>query len=64
MPEIRIGFLGLLQILFIGLKLIGFITWSWIWVLSPLIISFGAIFVIFAIIVIYYIIIVILNNSE
>ena len=31
-----IGFTGLLQILFIGLKLTGFIDWSWLWVLSPL----------------------------
>lgn len=31
-----IGFGGLLTILFIGLKLTGYITWSWVWVLSPL----------------------------
>ena len=31
-----IGFIGLLTILFIGLKLTGHITWSWWWVLSPL----------------------------
>ena len=31
-----IGFPGLLAVLFIGLKLTGFIEWSWIWVLSPL----------------------------
>jgi len=30
-----VGFLGLLTILFIGLKLTGFINWSWLWVLSP-----------------------------
>ena len=30
------GFLGLLTILFIGLKLTGYIEWSWFWVLSPL----------------------------
>lgn len=34
-----IGFAGLLTILFIGLKLGGVITWSWVWVLSPLWIS-------------------------
>lgn len=34
-----IGFPGLLTILFIGLKLTGYITWSWLWVLSPLWIS-------------------------
>lgn len=32
----NIGFFGLLGILFIGLKLTGYINWSWIWVLSPL----------------------------
>ena len=31
-----IGFVGLLTILFIGLKLTGYIDWSWWWVLSPL----------------------------
>ena len=36
-----IGFAGLLTILFIGLKLTGYITWSWLWVLSPLWISAG-----------------------
>ncbi len=34
-----IGFCGLLSILFITLKLTGFIHWSWLWVLSPLWIS-------------------------
>lgn len=36
-----IGFVGLLTIVFIVLKLIGKITWSWWWVLSPLWISAG-----------------------
>ncbi len=31
-----ISFLGMLTILFIGLKLTHFIDWSWWWVLSPL----------------------------
>lgn len=31
-----IGFIGLLQIVFIVLKLIGKIDWSWWWVLAPL----------------------------
>ena len=34
-----IGFVGVLQIVFIVLKLCGVITWSWLWVLSPLWIS-------------------------
>lgn len=35
-----IGFCGLLTIVFIVLKLCGIINWSWIWVLSPIWISF------------------------
>lgn len=34
-----VGFVGLLTLLFIGLKLTGYITWSWWWVLSPIWIS-------------------------
>lgn len=30
-----VGFLGLLTLLFIGLKLTGYIAWSWWWVLAP-----------------------------
>lgn len=30
-----IGFMGLLQVVFITLKLLGKITWSWWWVLAP-----------------------------
>ena len=31
-----IGITGLLTVLFVALKLMGYITWSWWWVLSPL----------------------------
>lgn len=34
-----VGFCSLLTIVFITLKLLGYITWSWLWVLSPLWIS-------------------------
>ena len=34
------GFSGLLTIVFITLKLTGFIDWSWWWVLSPIWIHF------------------------
>lgn len=36
----QIGFAGLLTIVFIVMKLMGTITWSWIWVLSPLWLGF------------------------
>lgn len=31
-----VGFVGLLTIVFIVLKLLGVISWSWAWVLSPI----------------------------
>jgi hypothetical protein len=45
-----IGFAGLLTILFIGLKLTGYISWSWWWVLSPLWISILLVIIIFVVI--------------
>ena len=41
MPEthnngIGLGFFSFLTLLSIGLKLTGYIAWSWIWVLSPM----------------------------
>jgi hypothetical protein len=38
-----IGFFGMLTILFIGLKLTGFIDWSWWLVLLPILIPLGII---------------------
>lgn len=35
-----IGFCGLLGIAFIVLKLVGVISWSWVWVLAPLWVPF------------------------
>lgn len=31
----KIGFFSMLTVLFIGLKLTGYIAWSWWWVLAP-----------------------------
>ncbi len=44
-----IGFWGLLQIVFIVLKLIGKISWSWGWVLAPTWI--GVIFIVIILII-------------
>lgn len=41
-----IGFSGLLTITFIVLKLTHVINWSWVWVLSPIWITAGIVFVI------------------
>lgn len=50
-----LGFSGALTLLFIALKLLGKISWSWWWVLSPLWISFAAavLIVLTAIIILY-----------
>lgn len=34
--KLNIGFLQILTLIFVVLKLVGTITWSWWWVLSPL----------------------------
>ena len=47
-----IGFVGLLSILFIGLKLTGYIDWPWVWVLSPIWISIILVIVIIIIVLI------------
>jgi hypothetical protein len=44
-----IGFCGLLTILFIGLKLTHYISWSWLWVLAPSWIPFSLVLAIFLI---------------
>lgn len=46
------GFASLLTILFVALKLTGFISWPWLWVLSPLWISLIFWFVILVILLI------------
>lgn len=40
----RMEFSGVLTLIFITLKLIGKITWPWLWVLSPLWIPLAALF--------------------
>ena len=40
-----IGFTGLLTIVFIVLKLLKIINWSWIWVLSPIWISIALVII-------------------
>lgn len=41
----------LLGVLFIALKLTGYIAWSWLWVLAPFWIGFVAVALIFAFVV-------------
>lgn len=46
------GFVGLLTIVFITLKLCGVIHWSWVWVLDPIWIPIALVVLIVAIVVI------------
>lgn len=39
-----IGLSGLMGVMFIGLKLTGYVTWPWLWVLAPLWIPFAIAF--------------------
>ena len=58
MTEIKsyqMGFMSWLQLMFIGLKLTGYITWAWFWVLSPFIVTLGIV----GILIIIFIIIMI-----
>lgn len=49
-----IGFLPLLTLIFITLKLTGYITWSWWLVLLPMIIPLSILFVALLVLGVYY----------
>ena len=51
-----VGFAGLLTVLFIGLKLTGYVDWSWIWVLSPLWLPAAILLVVVVIVFLAYLI--------
>lgn len=52
-----VGFLTLLTLLFIALKLLGVIAWSWLWVLSPLWIPSVLVLVAAVIILVVYVLV-------
>lgn len=49
-----IGFLPLLTLIFITLKLTGYITWSWWLVLLPMIIPLSILFIALLVLGVYY----------
>lgn len=49
---VEVGFLGLLTLMFIFLKLWGKIDWSWFWVLSPILIPVGLALIVIIIVLI------------
>lgn len=56
-----IGFGGLLTVAFIVLKLMGYISWSWVWVLAPLWIPLLAGLAIFSVVLIILVIAAVLK---
>jgi hypothetical protein len=51
-----IGFAGLLQLVFITLKLLKVIDWPWVWVLAPIWISVGLVILLIVVVAIVYLI--------
>lgn len=47
-----LGLLDVLAVIFIVLKLLGVITWSWVWVLSPIWIQLVIVAIVFIVILI------------
>lgn len=52
-PTVQFPLLGILGLIFITLKLTGYITWSWLWVLSPFWMPWAIAAVIFLIVFIF-----------
>lgn len=52
-PIVQFPILGILGLIFITLKLTGYITWSWLWVLSPFWIPLAIAAVIFLIVFVF-----------
>lgn len=48
-----VSFMGLLLLLFVGLKLTGYIDWSWFWVLSPVWIPLVAVMSLLVVLVVF-----------
>ena len=46
-------FITLLTVLFIGLKLTGYVAWSWLWVLSPMWVT-ALVVIVLAVLVAYF----------
>lgn len=59
-----VGFLGLLTLLFIGLKLSGHIDWSWWWVLSPIWIPIAFVIAIIVFMLVVALIVGIFSSEE
>ena len=59
-----IGFVGLLTIVFITLKLLGVITWSWVWVLAPLWISLAIVLIVILIALVIAVVMTLIDKER
>ena len=59
-----VGFVGLLTIVFIALKLLNVISWSWWWVLSPLWISAGLVVAILVFLFLFWLVVELLDHRN
>lgn len=59
-----IGFCGALTLLFIAMKLMGAIDWSWVWVLSPLWIPFAIVLGIMLLVVVVGLVVALLSGDD
>ena len=62
--SVGIGFLGLLALLFIGLKLTDHIGWLWWWVLAPLWVAPALILVIFSLVAVMVVLAVFIDGRK
>lgn len=62
--RVGIGFCDILGIVFIVLKLVGVIEWSWVWVLAPIWIQIAVVGVIAFMVVILMMIIHLIEKAE
>lgn len=59
-----VSFVGLLTVAFIVLKLLNIITWSWLWVLSPIWISTGLVILVLLGVILSAAIVIIIENRR
>ena len=58
-----LGIVGVLTLIFIVLKVTGLITWSWLWVLSPLWITIALYFVLVILFLFFCAIVMAINDA-
>jgi len=63
-PSSGIGFFGLLQLVFIVLKLCGIIHWSWIWVLMPTLLPISLVLIVCLVLVLRCCILHLFENKK